>query len=93
MNLQALRRPSHLGRTSQLTRVRGGRHELPSGHPVPTTGRLVGRWTLAPDGCLVLMWSRERSARSLRTPAEEAMPDPDAGPSHKSRARILGGPS
>ena len=26
-------------------------------------------------------------------PTEEAMPDPDAGPSHEPGARILGGPS
>jgi hypothetical protein len=94
MNLKALRRPNDVGRpTSQLTRVRRGGHELPSVRPVTTADRLAGRWTLAPEGRLVLVWSLERSGRSLTTPTEEAMSDPDAGPSHEPRARILGGPA
>jgi hypothetical protein len=92
MNLKALRRPNDLGRpTSQLTRVRRGGHQLPSVRPVTAADRLAGRWTLAAEGRLVLAWSFERSARSLSTPTEEAMPDPDAGPSHEPPARILGG--
>ena len=93
MNIKALRRPNHGRSTSQLTRVRRGGHRLPSVRPATTADRLAGRWSLAPDGCLLLAWSLKRAARSLTTATEEAMPDPDAGPSHKPRARITGRPS
>jgi hypothetical protein len=93
MNIKALRRPNHGRSTSQLTRVRRGGRGPPSVRPVTTADRLAGRWTVGADGRLVQVWSLERSARALRTPTEEAMPDPDAGPSHEPRARILGGPA
>ena len=94
MNIKALRRPNDDGRsTSQLTRVRRGGHGLPSVRPVATADRLAGRWTMVPGGRLVLVWAPVRPARDSINPTEEAMPDPDAGPSHKPRARILGGPA
>ena len=37
------------------------------------------------------MWSLLLPSYYTRNPSEEAMPDPDAGPSHRPSARILGG--
>jgi hypothetical protein len=39
------------------------------------------------------MWSLLLSSYYTHNPTEDAMPDPDAGPSHRPGARILGGPS
>jgi hypothetical protein len=39
------------------------------------------------------MWSLLLPPDRTHNHTEEAMPDPDAGPSHKLRARTLGGPS
>jgi hypothetical protein len=64
MNMKALRRPHHVGRTtSQLTHVRRSRRQLASVHPATGAGRLAGRWTVAADGRLVLAWSLERTSR------------------------------
>lgn len=64
MNIKALRRPNHVGRTtSQLTDVRRSRRQLPSVGPVTGRDRLAGRWTVATDGRLVLAWSLERTSR------------------------------
>jgi hypothetical protein len=39
------------------------------------------------------MWSLLLPSYCTHNPTEEAMPDPNAGPSHKPRARIPGGPA
>ena len=39
------------------------------------------------------VWSLLLPSYCTNNPTEEAMPDPDAGPSHEPGARILGGPS
>ena len=65
MNFNALRRPNHAGRTTtQLTHAGRSRRQLPNVRPVTGADQLAGRWTVAADGRLVLMWSLERPARS-----------------------------
>jgi hypothetical protein len=39
------------------------------------------------------MWSLLLPSYCTNKPTEDAMPDPDAGPSHEPGARILGSPS
>jgi hypothetical protein len=63
MNFKALRRRHYAGRTTtQLTHAGRSRRQLPSVRPVTGADQLVGRWTLAADGRLVLAWGRRASA-------------------------------
>lgn len=82
MNLTALHRPHQLGRiTTQLNYGRRSPHQPPSVRSAARAGRLVGRWTMTPDG-LTFTWAREHSRRA----SEEVMSDQDEGRSPRPGA-------
>jgi hypothetical protein len=61
MNIKALRRRHDAARIStQLTHAGRSRRQLPSVRPVTGADQLVGRWTLAADGRVILAWGVER---------------------------------
>jgi len=76
-----MRGSTHYEQTARLSRVvRCG-----AGDP-----RHAGAQT-AGSGCAAgLAWSLLLPSYSTKNSTEEAMPDPDAGPSHEPGARILG---
>ena len=66
MNLKALSRPGHLGRTTtQLNRTPRTRRQLPHVGRVVPAGRLSAHWIRNDSGRLVLEWTLERPAHLL----------------------------
>ena len=67
MNHKAPRRPHGRGRATQLNVTARSRREPARARVLPGAPRLIGRWTVAADGRLVLEWAREpeRSAPRL----------------------------
>ena len=59
MNYKAPRRPHERGRATQLKLTARSRREPARARALPGPARLIGRWTVAADGRLVLEWARE----------------------------------
>ena len=81
------------GRSTQTPGSTPHRHRAQFSSAVRHVARPAPAHAVRSQQEAVPVWSLLLPSYCTNNPTEEAMPDPNAGPSHEPGARILGGPS